>query len=256
MVVAAFKNSIDRLEASLRNAQKEELSIKEETRQNILFDYNKQKKESCKRLIKSNLDIINQKVWEMMSINKEESNKPKLVDLLNIIELLNEAKEKDDIQSMALLVNKIKQITSAMDIITPQAPIQIKIPELPEEIKEEMQADLDELKSCYQAGCYRSVVIICGRILETSLHRKYFEITGFDILEKNPGIGLGKLVAKLVEKQIELDPGLAQQIHLVNQVRIFSVHKKKSIFLPTKAQAQAIILYTLDIVEKLFRKTS
>ncbi len=88
--------------------------------------------------------------------------------------------------------------------------------------------------------------------METALHRKYFDATGQDILEKNPGIGLGNLIAKLAEKGVQLDPGLTQQIHLINNIRVFSVHKKQRTFYPTKIQVEAIILYTLDALEKMF----
>ncbi len=111
---------------------------------------------------------------------------------------------------------------------------------------------MQEIKKCYNSGCYRSAVVLCGRLLETALHRKYYETTGADILEKNPGIGLGNLIAKLTEKGVQLDPGLSHQIHLVNQVRIFSVHKKQRAFYPTKTQTNAIILFTTDTLEKLF----
>ncbi|HLC66504.1 MAG TPA: hypothetical protein VJK52_02585, partial [Candidatus Nanoarchaeia archaeon] len=96
--------------------------------------------------------------------------------------------------------------------------------------------------------------VLCGRILETALHRKYYEATGQDILEKSPGIGLGNLIAKMKEKGINLDPALANQIHLINQVRVFSVHKKQEAYSPSKAQAQAIILYTMDSISQLFSK--
>ena len=126
------------------------------------------------------------------------------------------------------------------------------LPRIPYEIKEEVDADLRELEKCFENSLFRSSVILCGRILETALHRKYFEVTGRDILETSPGIGLGNLVAKLKETNFDFEPGLSEQIHLINQVRIYSVHKKQNAFNPTKEQAHAIILYTLDIVKKMF----
>jgi len=123
---------------------------------------------------------------------------------------------------------------------------------LPLSIEPDVMADIRELKRCFNAKCYRSSTILCGRILETALHRKYFEATNKDILETSPGIGLGNLIAKLNNK-IEFDPGIKDQIHLINKVRISSVHKKKEAFFPTKQQAYAIILYTLDILKKLFK---
>ncbi len=110
------------------------------------------------------------------------------------------------------------------------------------------------MRKCFENGLYRSSVIMCGRILETALHRKYYEITGVDILEKNPGIGLGTLVAKLVEKNVRFDPGVTQQIHLINNVRVFTVHKKQEVFEPTREQAYATILFTIDVVSKLFAR--
>jgi len=128
----------------------------------------------------------------------------------------------------------------------------ININKIPDEIKGEVKADLEELDKCFLNGCYRSCVILCGRIIEVCLHSKYYHVTGFDILDKNPGIGLGTLIAKMEEKNIKLDPGLTQQIHLINNVRIFSVHKKQRAFYPSRQQTEAIMLYTFDVIEKLF----
>ena len=93
---------------------------------------------------------------------------------------------------------------------------------------------------------------MCGRILEVALHRKYYEVTQNDALEKSPGIGLGNLIAKLRDKDVEFDPGLTNQIHLINEIRVNSVHAKKTPFHPNKEQTQAMILYTLDVLGKMF----
>ena len=124
---------------------------------------------------------------------------------------------------------------------------------IPLDVRDVIETDLREVQSCMNAQCYRSAMILCGRVLETALHRKYFDATGQDLLEKAPGMGLGNLIAKLAEKGVQLDPGLGNQIHLINQVRVFSVHTKQQSFTPSKMQAEAIVLYTLDILEKLFR---
>ncbi|MBW2969702.1 DUF4145 domain-containing protein [Candidatus Woesearchaeota archaeon] len=128
-----------------------------------------------------------------------------------------------------------------------------KVPRLPSDIKGEVLADINEVQLCMKSGCFRSAVILCGRIMETALHRKYFDATGQDLLEKAPGTGLGNLIAKLSEKGVKLDPGLPNQIHLINQVRVYSVHTKKEPFSPSKSQAEAIVLYTMDILDKLFQ---
>lgn len=152
-----------------------------------------------------------------------------------------------DVTKNKVIVGELEKFDVEM---MPQTTLDLR--KLPDEVREEVKADLDELDKCMKHGCYRSSVVLCGRIIEVCLHAKYYKVTGFDILEKNPGIGLGTLIAKMEEKNIKLDPGLTQQIHLVNNVRIFSVHKKQRVFVPTKQQTEAIVLYTLDVVSKLF----
>ncbi|MBT3406528.1 hypothetical protein HN419_05175 [Candidatus Woesearchaeota archaeon] len=130
--------------------------------------------------------------------------------------------------------------------------VQFPINRIPAAIRGEIKADIDEMMRCFTSGCLRSTAILCGRILETALHRKYYDATGNDILATNPGIGLGKLIAKLKEMNVQFDPGITEQIHLINQVRIYSVHKAQQPFVPSKNQAHAMILYTLDVLKKLF----
>lgn len=154
---------------------------------------------------------------------------------------------------MQKVVEQIRQYHAPPTIYHPLPTITVTLPRLPEEIKDEIYADITELGRCFDAACYRSAIVLCGRILETALHRKYFEVIGKDILETQPGIGLGTLVAKLKEKNVNFDPAVTQQIHLINNIRISSVHKKSEPFIPTKAQAHATILYTMDIVERMFK---
>lgn len=185
-------------------------------------------------------------------LNELPSNE-KTLDARRLAEQLAAELGKEDKAAMLKTLGTIKQ--SLPETNQKKEDHSLRIQNIPDDVKSDIELDLKEIKKCYDAECYRSAVILCGRLLETALHRKYYETTGVDILEKSPGIGLGNLIAKLNEKGIELDPGLTQQIHLVNQVRIFSVHKKQKSFSPTKAQTSAIILFTTDTLEKLFSKT-
>jgi len=191
---------------------------------------------------------------------KQKQEGAKLMLKGAIQRLLEETKHVPEAHSIAqkLAVAKLEEIPNYLEKIAEIAadePEQKshKIPKLPSEIRDDVTADLQEIQSCMNAGCYRSAVILCGRVIETALHRKYFDATGNDLLEKAPGTGLGTLIAKLSEHGVKLDPGLPNQIHLVNQVRVFSVHTKKESFSPSKTQAEAIVLYTLDILDKLFK---
>ncbi|MCL6500825.1 MAG: hypothetical protein K6T16_02215 [Candidatus Pacearchaeota archaeon] len=169
------------------------------------------------------------------------------------------------IKELKGLINKFKFLEATVLIenifdIAPEIKIadadlpksEFYLPYVPRDIFAEIKASFDELIKCYEHNCYRSALILCGRILEIALHRKYLELTGQDLLEKCPDIGLGTLVMKFKERGINLDPGLSNQIHLINHLRIASVHKNKKPFNPTKSQAKATILYSLDVLKKIF----
>lgn len=188
-------------------------------------------------------DVLNGSIGEIRRGLKEVNqmvsadNEDYLMRINSLVNRLENSKtERRDRQEILKLCEKLKE----------------KKIRLPAEILGEVRADLEEVDKCLESGCLRSAVVLCGRVLETALHRKYFEATGNDLLEKAPGIGLGKVIAKLSEAEVIMDPGLTQQIHLVNQVRVFSVHKKKEVFRPSREQAEAMVLYTKDVLRKLF----
>lgn len=225
--------------------------------QNI--DFNIQKKDSLifsKRKdaysisnLKNNISKLKQQMWYLLP---SHNDKNKVLCLLNLINEFDNQIKLNKIDKTKEIINEL--ILNLSDINMPHDNFYIKKDiKMPIAIKEEILADLEELENCFKNKLYRSSIILCGRILEIALHRKYYEITNKDILETQPGIGLGKLVAKLSEKKAFNFPGISEQIHLINKVRIQSVHKKQELFIASREQTYATILYTLDIVEKLFR---
>lgn len=245
-----FASSLKRLDAALKSAQDRKIELgRSVDKDKAIISYSEKRREYHQRSVASALEQVKEQAVMLAGLmNCSPSNHKTVSRILETIPGL----DTDDIPQLQQVTSELILLCGRLKI-PPQTDCVVRVPnKIPEDIMSEIVADIKELNSCFSAGCYRSCAIICGRILETALHRKYYEVTGFDILEKNPGIGLGKLVAKLSEKNVGLDPGLTQQIHLINQVRIFSVHKKQDAFYPTKMQAQAIVLYTIDILDKIF----
>jgi len=206
-----------------------------------LEDFRDKKAEYCKKSIEGNIRKLQ---------NADLSKFPDRKRARELIDKISALYEEKKIQEIMPLAEELSKMGISQD--APKRKAGFIIPNLPEEIKDEVNADLRELEKCLENECFRSSIILCGRILETALHSRYFQITGRDILETSPGIGLGNIVAKLKELRFEFDPGISEQIHLINQVRIYSVHKKQNPFTPSKEQAQAIVLYTLDVVKRMF----
>lgn len=234
-MIKEFKRSIEKLNKALNKVTEEDLKEKEED----ITDF-KQKKRSY---IVSDIKTAIKELKKYSLAMREES-------LPLLLTELDKNYGGKNIEGMKKTINKIADI--ALDLKEIEKKIMKLNVKLPLEIKEEVNADFNETQRCFENECYRSATILCGRILETSLYRKYYDVTGQDILETNPGMGLGKLIAKLKEKNINFAPGTTQQIHLINQARIHSVHKKAEVFKPTEDQTHAIILFTVDILRKLF----
>ncbi|MFC1769374.1 hypothetical protein ACFLZX_06455 [Nanoarchaeota archaeon] len=214
-----------------------------------VFSYKSAKESYYLSLFESSLQAFLKSAAE---IQKLETKSPvKMLNFNQLIITLETQFKNKDLEGMKKSTEKIEKLFNELEL-PKNEDLKFSLKNVPADISHDVSSDLRELEKCFNSNCNRSSIILCGRILETALHRKYFEVTGTDILEKNPGIGLGTLVAKLSDKDVILDPAVLQQIHLINQVRIFSVHKKKESFNPSKQQTQATILYTLDIVQKLF----
>ena len=208
--------------------------------------FNEQQNDYYKNLVSNEIRKLKNSCLELTHDKENERHANEILGLIDDFEKNYKSKTE-------MAISIIVDIIESAEKIKEHEKFSFRMPKVPEEIKDDLSADFEEMHKCFNAECYRSAVILCGRILETCLHRKYYEATGLDIMEKHPEIGLGNLIAKLAEKNVEFDPGLTQQIHLINQVRVFSVHKKKRAFCPSQEQCRAIILYTMDIVNKMFR---
>ncbi len=252
--MADFKAKLEKLREAINQARKNQLEGKALDEVKGMYDYKERKLLYYRNALEAT-------IREAYLSGVQLSDQAALSDAATI-EFLSGLKQlqlnRENTATLLLLADQLEQQASRLHLSRPMGKLHaerqliIKEPKLPPEIREDLVADLQELERCFNAACYRSAVILCGRILETALHRKYYAITGKDILETQPGIGLGTLIAKVSEKSLPLDPGRTQQIHLINQVRVYSVHKKQSAFAPTKNQTHAMILFTVDVLGKLF----
>ena len=246
MSILSLKRTIKTLKDNLKNINNK-IILSPKPNNSLIFSKRKVEYNT------KNIDILIKKLKEDALSFPSKTNIDlafKIIIKINDVEIAYSEKE----------IKKVNKLLDEIEILTlkiiEEPSTELPIPRsltLPAAIKDEVLADLNELRQCFKNKLYRSSIILCGRMLEVTLHRKYFEITKRDILETQPGIGLGKLVAKLYEKKALFDPGINEQIHLINKVRIHSVHKKQELHISSKEQTYATILYTIDIVNRLFK---
>ncbi len=158
-----------------------------------ITDYRRQKKELSHRLLNAKIQRFSEIARTLFRSTTTPEEK-KLLDKIAPL-LSNVSPSADVLHFREVLRSIIALIPETLDEKKKDEEFQLPR-NMPAEINEEVCADFHELKTCYASGAYRSSVILCGRILEAALHRKYFDVTGNDLLEKAPGIGLGNLIAK------------------------------------------------------------
>lgn len=250
-----FKNALSKFSNSLGNIKRYKIDLNRKLNTDkSVYDFKEKKIDYYLNIYKTAFTELKTK---SLNLNKysDKTNETAILKIHSIVKELEKEYKNNNIARIEKLTEDLGKDMSSLKISKEEMQrFDIDMKMIPKDIREEINADIKELEKCFHNGCYRSSVILCGRLLEAALHRKYYDVTGHDILEKSPGIGLGNLIAKMKEKDIQLEPALTNQIHLINQVRVFSVHKKKEVFKPNKAQAHAVVLYTLDTIEKLFSK--
>ena len=238
------------LQDIIGDAEKNNIDLSKGSKVRSVYGFRKNKSSYHAGTFEGAFRELKKEIWSLGS--SYEKNSDALIELLLLLRDLE--KQKSNVAAAKEIIRKMIPISSTIIDAKAAAPsmLRIRMPQLPPDIRPDVEADIREIEKSFNAGLYRSATILCGRVLETILHRKYFEATGNDLLEKSPGIGLGNIIAKLKENNVELAPALTQQIHMINQVRIFSVHKKQQPFCPTKEQAHAMILYTTDVIARMW----
>jgi hypothetical protein len=150
-----------------------------------------------------------------------------------------------DIRTLRVLISEISG-----SLLIEQTMFLLDFSSLPQEIREEIKLDFEDLRKCYSVGAFRSAIGMCGLILETILSRKYFEETREDLLEQN--LTLGRIIGKCVEAHVIDDPAIGDICNLINRSRISSVHASHSSYRPREDQAKSLIEFTISLVKKLF----
>ena len=173
MSVKNLKNSVNRLQNNLISS----LYYKDKDQKGLRL-------KNYASLAKSNIKFIEENFWKSSQEIKDKDER------LRFSVLIHDLKRSSEIKDILKISSEMEDILKETD---GKRDISFKIPRVHDDIRGELVADIEELKTCYNSQCYRSCIIICGRLLEIGLHRKYFETTGRDILEKSPGIGLGNL---------------------------------------------------------------
>ncbi len=117
--------------------------------------------------------------------------------------------------------------------------------------KEEIEIDMKEAEICVNSGAYKAGITMCGRAVEVTLHSIYEEKTGSDL--SRSGIGLGKLIGKMREENIDIPEEITRIANFINDMRVISIHKREKLYLPSVEETTSIFELTNAVLRKLYK---
>lgn len=162
----------------------------------------------------------------------------------NIVDTKTEVLDADVIGIRSL----VSEISGSMPI--EQIMFLVDLSGVPQEIREELKLDLEEMQIGYNAGAIRSTLGMCGRVLELVLARRYFEARGIDPITQKWHLGL--LIRKCFEDHVITDEAIGDICNLINRSRIGSVHSVSRLYKPSQDEAKPVVEFTINLVKTFF----
>jgi hypothetical protein len=120
--------------------------------------------------------------------------------------------------------------------------------ELNQNYREDFLKTLDEIRICFDEGCFIAAIGLCGKILEVCL--KEVLLRHQVIVDPNAMVGtLIKSIRERVPSEY-VDPTLMSLVNIINTSRITAIHSKERIPIPSRDQAIMVIFATRDVVRR------
>lgn len=119
---------------------------------------------------------------------------------------------------------------------------------LNEMYRDEFLKSIEEIRICFDEGCFIAAIGLCGKILEVCLK----EVLLRNNIPFDPNSGVGTLIKAIRERVPNeyLDPTLMNVANIINTSRITAVHAKEKIPIPSRDQAIMVIFATRDVVRR------
>lgn len=120
--------------------------------------------------------------------------------------------------------------------------------QLNEVYREDFLKTLDEIRICFDDGCFIAAIGLCGKILEVCLK----EVLLRHDVRCDPNAMVGTLIKSIRERVPSeyIDPTLLNVVNIINASRITAVHAKERVPIPSRDQAIMVIFATRDVVRR------
>lgn len=119
---------------------------------------------------------------------------------------------------------------------------------LNEMYRDDFLKTLDEIRICFDEGCFIATIALCGKILEVCLK----EVLLRHNLPWRDRAMIGELLSAVRESVPDeyIDPALPSLAEIINKSRITAIHARERIPVPSRDQAIMVIFATRDVVRR------
>ena len=117
-----------------------------------------------------------------------------------------------------------------------------------ENYREDFLKTLDEIRICFDEGCYIAAIGLSGKILEVCLK----EVLLRHGVQYDPNAMVGTLIRSVRERVPSeyIDPTLMNVANIINTSRNTALHSNERIPIPSRDQAIMVIFATRDVVRR------
>jgi hypothetical protein len=114
--------------------------------------------------------------------------------------------------------------------------------------REDFLKTLDEIRICFDEGCFIAAIALCGKILEVCLK----ETLSRHNVQSDPNAMIGGLIKSIKERVPSeyIDPALKNIVNIINMSRNTAIHAQERIPIPSRDQAVMVIFATRDVVRR------
>lgn len=120
--------------------------------------------------------------------------------------------------------------------------------QLNEVYRDDFLKTLDEIRICFDEGCFIAVIVLCGKILEVCLKEALIRHN----VQYDPNAMVGTLI-RTIRDQVPgeyMDPTIMNVVNIINTSRNTAVHANEKIPIPSRDQAIMVIFATRDVVRR------
>lgn len=164
-------------------------------------------------------------------------------------------------------VDMVKRLVSSLKGFLPTTLLDLDVNEdeilksTPKDLHEEVKSDFDEIRKCFSAQAYRASIAFCGRILESTLGRRYYDekrklnpkLTLPDVENELTNLSLGQIIGKCRSVGLLKDqPDVESYADLINKVRILSIHHKPTKFTPGPDAVRGTVNFMSEVIRKIY----